>query len=119
MLENKLTILRLAGLIGPNRHPITQLQGRTGLKNPECPVNIVHQTDVISIIVHLIDSQKFGNVFNVVHPEHPDRKSYYTAIARKNELVPPKFEDTTAIKRIINGQKIEEFCNFQFKTSIE
>jgi len=119
VLANKLTILRLAGLIGPNRHPIIQLQGRTGLKNPECPVNLVHQTDVISIIVHLIDCQKFGKVFNVVHPEHPDRKSYYTAIALKSELVPPEFEDTTAIKRIINGQKIEEFCNFKFKISIE
>jgi len=119
VLENKLTILRLAGLVGPNRHPIIQLQGRTGLTNPECPVNLVHQTDVISIIVHLIDCQKFGDVFNVVHPEHPDRKSYYTSIALKNELVPPEFEDATAIKRIINGQKIEEFCNFKFKTSIE
>ena len=62
---------------------------------------------------------KFGDVFNVVYPMHPNRKSYYTAIALKNELVPPEFEDATAIKRIINGQKIEEFCNFQLKISIE
>ena len=118
-LENKLTTVRLAGLIGPNRHPVLQLQGRTGLKNPECPVNLVHQTDVISIITLLIDRQKFGDVFNVVHPDLPKRKRKYTAMALKNELVPPEFDNTTGFRRTINGQKIEDFCDFQFKNSIE
>lgn len=118
-LKAKLTILRLGGLVGPNRHPIFRLAGKLGLKNPECPVNLVHQKDVLTIIEQLIEHQKFGDIFNVVHPDHPSRKSYYTAMALRHKLVPPEFKDTNDIKRLINGQKIEHLLDFQAENPIE
>jgi len=33
--------------------------------------------------------------------------------------VPPEFDDKTVFRRTINGQKIEDFCDFKFKNSIE
>ena len=55
--ENKnfqTTILRFGGLIGEDRHPVKFLAGRNNIKNPEAPINLIHQSDCIEIIQKII-----------------------------------------------------------------
>jgi nucleoside-diphosphate-sugar epimerase len=51
----KTTILRFGGLIGEDRNPIRFLAGRENLENPDAPINLIHQTDCIGIILRIIE----------------------------------------------------------------
>jgi nucleoside-diphosphate-sugar epimerase len=84
-------VFRLGGLVGPNRHPIRYLQGRTNVKNPDGPINFVHQGDCIRAISEAIANGTMRGTFNLVYPSSPTRKSYYTEAANHYGLVPPTF----------------------------
>ncbi|MDT0605917.1 NAD-dependent epimerase/dehydratase family protein [Croceitalea rosinachiae] len=99
MVEQKLksnqtfstTIIRFGGLIGPNRHPINYLKGKTGLKNGEELINLIHLNDCILMIETILQHNYWGLVFNGVYPYHPTKKNYYTEEAIKRQLTPPQF----------------------------
>ncbi|MDX2362410.1 MAG: NAD(P)-binding domain-containing protein [Crocinitomicaceae bacterium] len=120
-LENEcgdqLIITRLAGLFGPKRHPVLQLQGQEYVKNPYGIINLVHQKDVIKAIYTLLDANKSG-VYNVVAPEHPYRKDYYTKLFRYYNLKPIGFEDTPWIERKISTAKLMSELDFHYDFSI-
>ena len=58
-------ILRLGGLYGAGRHPVTFLSGRTGVPRPLAVVNMVHLDDVVAAVVAILDRGVAGEVFNV------------------------------------------------------
>lgn len=109
--NTKVTILRLAGLIGGNRHPVKYLAGRTDLSNADAPVNLVHREDVVQVIQALLNQKKWGGIYNVCSDEHPTRKVYYTQQAIKKGLQPPTFSDaaTTTWKKVSNEKVKQEF----------
>ncbi|MHC5225351.1 NAD-dependent epimerase/dehydratase family protein [Ignatzschineria sp. LJL83] len=125
--KTPVTILRLAGLIGNGRHPIFSLQGRNSIRSPFNAINLLHIDDLISAIQTLvmrheqiqldkIQIDKFFEIYNIVTPTHPNRKSYYQAIARYLNLPIPTFEDPKPeLKRIIDGGKITEQGDFSYK----
>lgn len=84
-------ILRLGGLIGDLRHPVTYLAGKEDLLNGEQAVNLVHQSDVIQAIHQIIHKQLWGEVLHLCATEHPSRQVYYPWAARKMGLIPPTF----------------------------
>jgi len=92
--DSRTTILRLAGLIGGGRNPARFLAGRTGLSQPDAPVNLVHLEDLISVFSALVDQHITGGVFNVCAAAHPSRKAYYTAAAGNAGLSLPEFDET-------------------------
>ena len=94
--EFKTTVLRFGGLYGSERHPARYLAGRSGLKAPEAPVNLVHLEDCIRITERILRQQLGGEVFNVVSDEHPNRKTYYQEMARRMGLKKPVFEASEA-----------------------
>jgi nucleoside-diphosphate-sugar epimerase len=87
------TILRFAGLIGEDRHPVHHLAGRTGIANPKAPVNLIHRDDCIGYIKTIIEKQLWGKTFNAAAPQHPSRKNYYRQKATEINLQLPIFED--------------------------
>lgn len=87
----KTTIIRFAGLIGPDRHPVTMLTGKENLKNGNAPVNLIHLNDCIFIIKQIIHQNQWGKLFNAVHPAHPSKELYYTQTAIVRGLEPPKY----------------------------
>lgn len=93
VLQNRLTILRLAGLIGPNRHPITTLSKKGIVANGDAPINLIHLDDVIGIIHDIIEQGYWGKIINGCYPEHPTKKEYYTNAANYYNLPIPKFID--------------------------
>ena len=92
------SVVRFGGLIGGNRHPINQLTGRTGLKNGNDPVNLIHREDCIRLISYIIDNKLWGEVFNGVYPEHPLKKDYYISQAKKRGLKPPVYDEFEGAK---------------------
>lgn len=87
-------ILRLAGLVGKNRHAGRFLAGKTNVKGGSQPVNMVHQDDVIAAIKRLLEQPNGGHIYNICAPEHPTRENFYQQAALSIGLTPPAFEVT-------------------------
>jgi nucleoside-diphosphate-sugar epimerase len=117
--KNEHVIFRLGGLVGPNRHPIRYLQGRTNVKNPDGPINFVHQGDCIRAISEAIANGTMRGTFNLVYPSYPSRKNYYTEAANHYGLVPPTFSQEVSIQRTISSEKIIRDFSFLFEFPID
>ncbi|MFT6248717.1 MAG: nucleoside-diphosphate-sugar epimerase [Cognaticolwellia sp.] len=115
-----LTILRLAGLVGPNRHPGKFLQVKRVFENAGAPVNLVHQVDVIQIIEKLIGDDNVHiepNIYNVVSNTDSNRQQYYQVAAESLGLPLPQFsfeQQKTTGKKII-GERLRSKLNYTYK----
>lgn len=92
---NQATVLRLAGLVGPSRHPISHLAGKKGLSHAHSPVNLVHLEDVIQAIGKIVNKQLFGHTLHLSSQQHPTRQQYYCWSAKKLGLPLPEFTQQT------------------------
>ena len=111
-------ILRLSGLVGPNRHPGKFLQSNRVFTNASAQVNLVHQTDVVNIIQQLITSSvdNITKIYNVVSATKSDRKSYYQVAAKAMNLPIPNFEEEKVDNKgkQISGKKLRDELNYQY-----
>lgn len=89
----KVNIVRLAGLTGPDRHPINSLSGKT-LQAGNKPVNLVHVQDVVAALTTIIAQVPSQKVFHLCSLSHPKRGEYYTHAAHQRNLEAPTFSDT-------------------------
>jgi len=110
------TILRLGGLIGPDRHPGKFLAGKRVLKNPKAQVNLIHRDDCIGLIEAVLEQDCFGEVINGCATEHPLRQTYYIKAAECLALPLPVFESVTEKPslKIIDNQKSKDLLNFSY-----
>lgn len=111
-------ILRLGGLIGEDRHPVYYLAGKTALPNPEAPVNLIHQRDCIDAILSVLNQPPAQKVYNLVYPDHPTRKSYYTKKARQLQLPEPHFLDEPSVGKVVSCEAFTRDTGFIFKAGI-
>lgn len=103
---DRVTVLRLSGLVGPDRHPAKYLAGRQLDKGEEV-VNLVHVDDVIRVLIKLIETPSSHPLPAILHAcstEHPRRDEYYTWCAKQMGLTLPVFEGATqaAGKQIVS-----------------
>ena len=116
----KTTILRFGGLIGEDRHPIRFLAGRKNLENPKAPINLIHQTDCIGIIMTILrqaqnDKWEWNETFNAVAPFHPSREQYYTQKAIDLGLDLPEFNvESPTFGKTILSTKVENVLGYTF-----
>ncbi|QWA09326.1 SDR family oxidoreductase [Sodalis ligni] len=110
-------ILRLAGLVGPSRHPGRFLAGKTHLPGGSHGVNLVHQSDVISAIELLLKLPKGGHLYNICAPGHPAKRDYYPARARELGTKPPEFlpGDDKETGKIVDGNRICRELGFEYQ----
>ncbi len=114
-LPNKPTILRCGGLMGYDRVPGRYFIGRTDLPTGNVPVNFVHRDDVINIIYEIIKQNKWGELYNVVAPEHPIRKDIYISNAKEFGWAAPSFlEGKTPGFKVVNGSKVIRELNYEY-----
>ena len=114
-LENRLTIIRLSGLIGYDRLPGRFLANKKGLKNGNAPVNIIHRDDCIGLIKAVIEKEAWGEIINGCADKHPLRKNYYTLAAKKMGLVPPEFvEEESVDYKIISNAKSKKLLGYTY-----
>ena len=118
LLQNKnfkTTSLRFGGLYGEERHPIKYLSGRSGIANPDAPINLIGLYDCIGIIEKIIERNAWNQVFNGVNPKHPTRKEYYNGQAEKLGLPLVGFDESKiSVGKIIDSSKVERVLDYQF-----
>lgn len=112
-------LFRLGGLIGPNRHPIRFLQGRKEVKNPNGLINFVHQGDCIRAIIKAIQNPELAGTFNLVYPDRPTRKKYYSKAAEFYQFPPPEFKDEAPTQRTIISDKFTQLSGFNYEFPID
>lgn len=101
------TILRLGGLIGEDRHPVTFMAMRPEIAEANEPVNMVHRDDIIRFVQELVKKKLPNAVFNVVAPVLDDKRAFYTKAAKEFKVTLPAFVDSTAPKmRRVDGTRI-------------
>jgi nucleoside-diphosphate-sugar epimerase len=98
------TIIRPCGLIGNDRHPVKFLAGKTGIKNPQAPVNLVTRDHVNDAIIKIIATSVSIPIFHAVSEPHENRKDYYEKVAITHQLPAPVFESNQQSlgKRIVS-----------------
>lgn len=110
-------ILRLAGLVGPERHPGRFLAGKTDVANGAHGVNLVHLEDVISAITLLLQVPKGGHIYNLCAPDHPTRAEFYSLMARQMNLDAPVFrtEAQNGHGKLVDGNRICNELGFEYQ----
>lgn len=110
-------ILRLAGLVGPERHPGRFLAGKTDVANGAHGVNLVHLEDVISAITLLLQAPKGGHIYNLCAPDHPTRAEFYSLMARQMNLDAPVFRTQAQNGRgkLVDGNRICNELGFEYQ----
>lgn len=91
--DPRVTIIRLAGLVGPDRHPITFLSAKH-LDRGEESVNLVHVKDVVNALHTLIQmpvDTPLPPLLHLCSLAHPRRDEYYTWAAKQRQLAQPVF----------------------------
>ena len=113
-------ILRYAGLIEHNgRHPIHFLSGKSNVKNPQAPVNLIERKDAVDLLLKIIKSKEILKVYHGVNPSHPKRYDYYTEKASKLKLQKPNFDYSEKSKgKIILSDLTQKSLNFRYKMGI-
>jgi nucleoside-diphosphate-sugar epimerase len=111
----KTTILRFGGLIGEDRNPIKFLAGKVNLENPAAPINFIHQKDCIGIILKIISTNSWNEIYNGVSPFHPTRETYYTQKATELVLPLPQFDHSKPSHgKLILSDKVENVLGYTF-----
>lgn len=86
------TIIRPCGLIGGTRHPIHMLAGRTHVKNPKAPINLVTREHLIAISSAVINNKIDTPIIHAISEPHEPREIYYHRIAQELGVSPPVFD---------------------------
>jgi nucleoside-diphosphate-sugar epimerase len=111
----KTTILRFGGLIGEDRNPIHFLAGKENLENPETTINFIHQEDCIGIILKIITTDSWNEIYNGICPFHPTRENYYTKKATELALPLPRFDHSKPSNgKLILTNKVENVLGYAF-----
>jgi len=110
----KNTILRYAGLTGPDRNLARFFAGKDNCNSPHNAVNLIHLTDAVQI-AHEFIANNYEGIYNVCSPEHPTRELYYTQLCNKMNLPLPLFSENNAEKnKIISSEKLLNDLNYNF-----
>jgi len=114
----KVCVLRLGGLLGPDRHPVTFLSERTGLSVPLAPVNLIQQQEVIEVIDFLLHLEVLPQTVNAVYPLHPKKQTYYHQEAQKRGLQPPGYDESDISTGKTVHDKVLDKLGYRFKHPI-
>lgn len=104
---NRLTILRLAGLIGPGRYPVSAMSKSGKTYNGLDPVNVIHLDDAVGLSTFLVENNFRGETVNGCSGNHPSKKDYYSWMAEQLGIHPPSFEPGGNGKTILSEKSRE------------
>ncbi len=88
----RLTIVRLAGLVGAGRFPVRMMSKSGKIYNGDEYCNLIHLDDAVGIIAFLIGENPRVEILNACAPQHPPKGEYYTAMAERLSVPAPVFE---------------------------
>ncbi|MBF7074988.1 NAD(P)H-binding protein [Glaciecola sp. MH2013] len=102
----RLDVLRLAGLVDNERHPVHSLAKKNDISLGKNPVNLVHKNDVIKCIKALLSRKHITgfSAMNLCSLSHPSRQEYYTWCAKELGITQPSF--TLDDRQVADGKWI-------------
>jgi nucleoside-diphosphate-sugar epimerase len=112
----KATVVRFAGLYGPDREIGGFLKnGRVAAKDGNAPVNLIHLEDCIGIVSAILRKEASSEIFNACCDAHPLRKDLYIHAAIAQGLKPPHLPETEhPAYKIIDNDKIKKHLDYRF-----
>ncbi|MFA6275521.1 MAG: NAD(P)H-binding protein [Pedobacter sp.] len=108
------TIIRFAGLIGPNRNLAKYFAGKKEIANGLAPVNLIHLDDCIGITETIIQQKAFGEIYHGVTPNHPSRKDFYTKACIVSGLEEPSFIAELLKWKQIESKNVSEVLAYEY-----
>jgi nucleoside-diphosphate-sugar epimerase len=114
-LNMQVILLRLSGLIGPNRMPGRFFAGQENVPNGLAPVNMIHLDDAVALINCLIDSETAQGVYLGCSPSHPTKEEFYSLAAQFENLVAPTFISEKIKWKTISSERTIQELNFKYK----
>ncbi|MBC6112980.1 NAD(P)-binding domain-containing protein [Pedobacter fastidiosus] len=112
------TIIRFAGLIGPDRNPGRFFAGKTDVPNGLASVNLIHQIDAVGIACEILNKQAFGRIYNGCAPNHPIKQDFYTKTAKASGLVEPQFISEKKDWKVVESVNVPKFLGYEFEKEI-
>lgn len=107
--------LRLAGLIGPGRHPANFTAGRV-IAGPTLPVNMVHALDIAEFILRLLSLNPTENdCYNLCSPVHPTKEQFYGRAAAAAGFPAPEFVETDEQIRQVSAFYSQTLPGFNYR----
>lgn len=104
--REKLTIIRPAGLMGGERHPVKHLSGRKDVSGGNEKVNLIHRHDLVNIILRVPQNVP---LVHAVAAYHPPKEVYYAQWAQRLGLAIPQFKASPYENREIGSRVVSSF----------
>lgn len=99
-------ILRFGGLMGGDRS-LQKIYTNREPENPNKATNYIHYEDILAIVELFINSERKGETFNVVAPEHPTVAEILNSKSTADETEKES-------QRIISSEHLLQDFNYQF-----
>ena len=112
--SKRVTIVRLAGLVGNGRHPGKWFMQRP-LTQPQAPINLIHRDDCVGIINAILQQNAWGEIFNACGSLHPSKGEYYSYMRSQVSEVPIEFDESDCLSyKIVSNNKVKKVLNYSF-----
>ncbi|WP_146088772.1 Rossmann-fold NAD(P)-binding domain-containing protein [Neolewinella xylanilytica] len=105
--SGKCTLLRLAGLYGPDRDPVRFYRNAEAIPDGDAPVNMVPLEGVLQAIDLVAKSGTTG-IFNVCSARHPSKRTFYGSLYAAAELPAKEFFPGGADGKRIESSKLRQ-----------
>ncbi|KZN64141.1 hypothetical protein [Pseudoalteromonas luteoviolacea] len=100
-------IVRLAGLVGPEREPGRFISGKHLSSSSQASVNMLHQQDAVNGLMCIVENwSNAQDIYNLCHPAHPTKHDYYQKHCTTHGSIPPTFSSEVKSERIIDGSAV-------------
>lgn len=109
--------LRLAGLIGPDRHPARFLSGKPA-GDPQSAVNMVHSSDICAAVSAIVQQQLWPELFNLASPAYCSKAEFYLTACELASLPAPVFDAKNPAapqSRRVNSAKSQSIAGFSYQ----
>ena len=112
------TVLRLAGLIGPQRHPGRFFTADKPVQHAQAPVNLIHRHDCVGLINAILQQQAWGEVFNGCADTHPSKQRFYHAACQQIDRPQPVFIHTEQSPfKVVSNHKAKQQLSYRYQYS--
>lgn len=108
------TIIRFAGLIGPERHLAKHFAGKADIANGLAPINLIHLEDCIGLTSKIIEQEAFGHIYHGVSPNHPTRAEFYTEACIASGLAEPSFLLEKKNWKQVESKNVSEVLAYEY-----
>jgi nucleoside-diphosphate-sugar epimerase len=114
-LGTRVTIVRMAGLVGGERWPVRFMSRSGKTYNGDEPVNLIHQEDAVGLLQFIVEQKLWGEVINGCAPHHPTKVEHYTLLAQQLGIPVPNFvSGGNGGKTIVSEKSLQLGYTYQF-----